>query len=283
VLDVADLHLALRGIHITSGALGLVAFWAAVCTKKGAAAHIGWGRVFVYCAFLVGVTAVLSAAWAEIDPFGFGTSLGLSEDDIRRLAPERAWLFRVLGLAGVSLLAYIQVGVYAVRTKAKPRSGGNWLLLLSVGVLGLAGAGAAALGISGIVGTGPAIQNVMPSFLGLVAVPLAYTMLRFVRRSRPAHMDWWYKHMECMLVSGIIFHTALAITVSNRLLQQGLLSGPAALVPWVLPTVIGVPVTFVWILRHKMRFGPGGREQAEPNAADVTMNVKAPLRDEGTV
>jgi hypothetical protein len=263
VLDVADLHLALRGIHITAGALGLMAFWVAVCTKKGSVAHIGWGRVFVFCAYPVGVTAVLSAAWAEVDPFGFGTSLGLSEDDIRRLAPERAWLFRVLGLAGISLLAYIQVGVSAVRTKAKPRSGGNWILLLTVGLLGLAGAGVAAMGISGLLGSGPEIRNVMPSFLGLVAVPLAYTMLRFVRRSRPAYMDWWYKHMECMLVSGIIFHTAFAITVSNRFLQQGLLSGPAALVPWVLPTAIGVPVTFVWILRHKMRFGSSVREQAE--------------------
>jgi hypothetical protein len=267
VLDLADLHLALRGIHITAGALGLVTFWAAMCMKKGAAAHVRCGRAFVLCAYLVGVTAVLSAAWAEVDPLGFGTSLGLSEDDIRRLAPERAWLFRVLGLAGISLLAYVQVGVYAVRTKAKPRPGGNWLFLLTVGVLGVAGAGAAAMGVSGLLDSGPAIQNVMPLFLGLVAVPLTFTMLRFVRRSRPAHMDWWYKHMECMLVSGIIFHTALAITVSNRLLQQGLLSGPAALVPWVLPTVIGVPVTFVWILRHKLKFGSGGLEQAEPGAA----------------
>lgn len=263
MFDVVNLHLALRGIHIAAGALGLVAFWAAVCTKKGASAHIGWGRVFLYCAYPVGVTAVLSAAWAEVDPFGFGKSLGLSEDDIRRLSPERAWLFRVLGLAGVSLLAYVQVGVYAVRTKAKP-SGGNGLLLLTIGVLGLAGAGVAAMGISGLLASGLEIQNVMPSFLGLVAVPLAFTMLRFVRRSRPAHMDWWYKHMECMLVSGIIFHTALAITVSNRLLQQGLLSGPAALIPWVLPTVIGVPVTFVWILRHKMRFGSSGQKQFAP-------------------
>jgi hypothetical protein len=266
VLDPADLHLALRGIHIAAGSLGIVAFWVAICTKKGAAAHVRWGRAFVFCAYPVGVTAVLSAAWAEIDPLGFGTSLGLSEQDIRRLAPDRGWLFRVLGLAGVSLLAYVQVGVYAVRTKATLRPGGNWLLLLTVGVLGLAGGGAAAMGISGLLGSGPAIQNVMPLFLGLVAVPLAFTMLRFVRRSHPAHMDWWCKHMECMLVSGIIFHTALAITVSNRLLQQGLLSGPAALVPWVLPTVIGVPVTFVWVLRHKMRFGPGEREQAAPGA-----------------
>jgi hypothetical protein len=266
VLDLAHLHLALRGIHITAGALGLVAFWAAMCTKKGAAAHVRCGRAFVLCAYPVGVTAVLSAAWAEVDPFGFGTSLGLSEEDIRRLAPERGWLFRVLGLAGVSLLAYVQVGVYAVRTKAKPRPGGNWILLLTVAVLGLVGAGTAAMGISGILGFGPAIQNVMPSFLGLVAVPLAYTMLRFVRRSRPAYMDWWYKHMECMLVSGIIFHTALAITVSTRLVHQGLLDGPAALIPWVLPTAVGVPVTIVWILYYKRRFGSAQRQSAEPNA-----------------
>jgi len=266
VPDLADMHLVLRGIHITAGALGLVAFWAAVFTKKGASRHIRCGRVFAFCAYPVGVTAVCSSGWSVVDPFGFGTSLGLSEDDVRRLAPEQNWLFWVLGLAGVSLLAYIQVGVYAIKTKGTRRPAGNCILLLTLAALGLMGACVAAIGVSSLVEVGPAIHNTMPAVLGLVAVPLAYTMLKFVRRSRATHMDWWYKHMECMLVSGIIFHTALAITVSNRLLQQGLLDGPAALIPWVLPTVIGVPVTFAWILRYKMKVGPRGWEHGEPAA-----------------
>jgi hypothetical protein len=118
------------------------------------------------------------------------------------------------------------------------------------------------MGMSSLLEAGPAIGNLVPAVLGLGAIPLAYTMFKFFRRSRPTHMDWLYKHMECMLVSGIIFHTALAITVSIRLLYQGLLSGPAGLIPWVLPTVIGVPVTFAWILRYKMKFGLGGRERS---------------------
>ena len=92
-------------------------------------------------------------------------------------------------------------------------------------------------------------------------------MLKFVRRSRPTHMDWWYKHMQCMLVSGIIFHTALAITISIRLVHQGLLDGPAALIPWVLPTAVGVPVIFVWILSYMRKFGPGPYKHAEPDVA----------------
>jgi hypothetical protein len=50
VLDLADLHLLLRTIHIGAGALGLMAFWAAVFTKKGSATHIRYGLVFVSCA-----------------------------------------------------------------------------------------------------------------------------------------------------------------------------------------------------------------------------------------
>ena len=267
MLDLADLHLVLRSIHIAAGAIGLVAFWAAVFTKKGATAHIRCGRAFVFCAYPVGVTSVLSSGWTLVDPLGFGTSLGLSEDDVRRLAPEQGWIFSVLGLAGLSLLAYIQVGVYAVKTKNRPRPVGNRTLLLTLVTFGLVGGGVAARGISRLLAVGPAIHSVMPLVLGLVAVPLVYTMLKFVWRLRPAHMDWWYKHMECMLVSGIIFHTALAITVSQRLMHQELLRGALALVPWLLPTVIGVPVTCVWILRYKFKFGPGGREHAEPIAA----------------
>ena len=274
MFDLAGLHLVLRGIHIAAGALGLVAFWAAVCTKKGATAHIRCGRAFVFCAYPVGVTAVVSAVWAVGDPFGFGTSLGLSEEDVRRLAPERGWLFKVLGLAGLSLLAYIQVGVYAVKTKDRPSPTGRRILPLTLVTFGLVGAGVAAMGVAGFLEAGPAIHNTMPAVLGLVAVPVVYTMLKFVRRSRPTHMDWWYKHMECMLVAGIIFHTALAITVSTRLMHQGLLDGPAAMIPWVLPTAVGVPVIFAWILRYKIKFGPGGCTHAEPPYALSDLNKK---------
>lgn len=257
MFDLADLHLVLRVLHIAAGAFGLLAFWAAVFTKKGATTHIRCGCAFVYCAYIVGVTAVVSAVWAVVVPFGFGTSLGLSEGDIRRLASERGWLFKVLGLAGLSLLAYIQVGVYAVRTKDRTSPTDRWILLFTLGTFGLVGATVAAMGVSSFLEDGPAIHNTMPAALGLVALPVVYTMLKFVRRSRPTHMDWWYKHMECMLVSGIIFHTALAITLSIRLVHQGLLDGPAALIPWVLPTAVGVPIIFVWIIRYKIKFGPG--------------------------
>jgi hypothetical protein len=172
-------------------------------------------------------------------------------------------------LAGISLLAYVQVGVYAVRTKDKPSPARYWFLPVTLVTFGLVGAAVAAMGIGSLWEDGPAVQSVMPAVLGSGAVPLAYTMLRFRRRSHPTPMDWWCKHMECMLVSGIIFHTALAITISIRLLNQGLLDGPAAMVPWVLPTLIGVPVTFVWILLYKMRFAPGKREYAAPGTSSA--------------
>jgi hypothetical protein len=256
VLDLAGLHLVLRGIHIAAGSLGLVAFWAAVFTKRGSTKHIRCGRVFVFCAYTVGITAVISSAWALVDSYGFGLSLGLSEDDIRRLAPERRWLFSVLGLAGIGLLAYIQVGVYAVKTKDGPLVGGKWMLKLSLVTFGIMGAGTAAFGIASISpGAGPGINSLMPAILGIVAMPLAYGKVKFVRRSRPTYMDWWYQHMECMLVSGISFHTALAITVSIRLMHQGLLDGPAARIPWVLPTVVGAPATWFWIRHYQIKSG----------------------------
>jgi hypothetical protein len=194
-------------------------------------------------------------------------TLGMSKEEIWRLAPERRWLFAVLGLAGLSLLAYIQIGVYAAKTKDRPSPAGYRILRLAVVTFGLGGAGVAAMGITSLREDGPAIHNLMPAVSGLGAVPLAYAMQRFFRRTRPRPMDWWYKHMECMLVSGIIFHTALAITMSIRLLHQGLLNGPAALIPWVLPTIIGVPITFVWIFYYKRRFGSAQRKSAEPYTA----------------
>ena len=40
MIDLADLHVVLRTIHIAAGALGLAVFWVAVFAIKGAKTHI---------------------------------------------------------------------------------------------------------------------------------------------------------------------------------------------------------------------------------------------------
>ena len=57
------------------------------------------------------------------------------------------------------------------------------------------------------------------------------------------------KHLECMIGCGIAFHTAALITIVNSVLKLQL-PGALNLVPWLLPTVIGVPAIIVVSARY---------------------------------
>jgi hypothetical protein len=101
--------------------------------------------------------------------------------------------------------------------------------------------------------------------LGLLGVHSAWTELRYIFQPRPTPMAWFYKHMENMLGVGIGFHTAFLVFGAFRFLPFRL-EGGWQLVPWLLPSLIGIPATHWWIHTYKRRFG----EQEPGKTADRT-------------
>jgi uncharacterized membrane protein len=90
--------------------------------------------------------------------------------------------------------------------------------------------------------------------------------LRFARQPYSSRMAWWYEHMGSMLGGGIAFHTAFLVIGAGRLLGAQL-SGFAAVVPWILPALIGIPATAIWVGYYRRRFNEDGPVKAARVAA----------------
>ena len=60
-----------------------------------------------------------------------------------------------------------------------------------------------------------------------------------------------------MIGGGIAFHTAFAVFGMNQLFNLGL-SGWLAVVPWILPAMIGIPATALWTRHYQRKFGESG-------------------------
>lgn len=62
--------------------------------------------------------------------------------------------------------------------------------------------------------------------------------------------EWKYQHMSSMLGAGIAAHTAFLVFGSSRFVDSSLSNSVWV---WLAPTLIGVPVTMIWIryLRRK--------------------------------
>jgi hypothetical protein len=60
--------------------------------------------------------------------------------------------------------------------------------------------------------------------------------------------------MNAMIGTGIAFHTAFAVFGSGRLFDLGL-EGWVAVIPWILPALIGIPAVAIWTRHYQRKFG----------------------------
>ncbi len=229
-------------VHVATGFVGLAAFWIPLFARKGGRVHVQAGRVFTYCAYVVTLSAVTASAgrMAALQAQGLGAAD----------RPETYGFALFLGYLGLATFATVRHAIRVVETRKSPETLRTPFhkALAWASVAGSAVVIAFALGVW---------TDVSPILLGLSPVGLVTGsgMLRLMRRPGARRMGWFYSHLGSMLGGGIAFHTAFAVFGAQRLWAYDL-AGPLAVVPWLLPTAVGIPAIVVWTLYYRRKFEP---------------------------
>ena len=234
--------------HIATGFVGLAAFWVPVFARKGGRAHVQAGRVYTYCAYVVTLSAVTASAGRIVSYQSQGIGFGDR--------PDLYGFAFLLGYLGVATFAMVRQAMRVVATRRAPHT--------------LRAPFHEALGWASIAGSVAAIavafaawSDVSPILLGLSPIGLftGGNMLRLMRNPRPRHMAWFYSHLGSMLGGGIAFHTAFIVFGAQRLWAYEI-AGPLAVLPWILPTLVGVPAIVVWTRYYRRKFAPAAAAAA---------------------
>lgn len=232
--------------HVAAGLMGLAAFWVPTLTRKGGRRHRRWGRVFVLAAGLLLATGTAMSTLGAWDPMAIHPPTRmLDAEGVQRYVYYR----RVGSVLAFYLIALsygpIYHGVRVLETRAAHH-------LLRTPFHTSVGVAMMALGaVVPLVGLYLGLS--MFVFLGLVGLLGGWGMLAYARRPPRSHMAWWYEHMGSMLGGGIAFHTGFLVFGFQRL--SGIdLQGWWALVPWLLPSLVGIPATEIWVRRYRRRF-----------------------------
>jgi hypothetical protein len=233
------LHAGVRYVHIALGFLGLAAFWFPIFARKGGRLHVAAGRVFVWCAYVVTVSAVFSSVYYITLFVARGDSPG---DD-----PNFGFLVFLAYLALVTF-AGVRHGVVVARTKEDRTAASTGLHrgLAWASILGSAIIVAFAIGFWGPVS--PVLLALSP--IGIVG---GRGMLRYISPRPMIPRVWFYEHMGAMIGSGIAFHTAFAVFGSRNLFDVHLV-GIWGMLPWILPAAIGIPATLLWERHYRRKF-----------------------------
>jgi hypothetical protein len=256
-------HMGFRGLHIFVGAIGLVLFWIPVFTAKGGRLHRAAGRWFVRSVYVVAASGLVSSVWAIIAPANFKGAATLSDG----VVDELRFFFSILGMLSVLALQGAVLGTRVLQVKDRAEPLGNLPLrfVLAAQLLGsIALSGYAAVWLWT---TGFQSQYYIPLVIALASLIDYFEQRKFVTRPQPRRA-WFYKHLECMIGCGIAFYTAASVTFFGRVLQLNL-SGPLALVPWLLPTAIGLSAAALTKRHYRRQF-------ADLPAAVVEVDSTAP-------
>ena len=233
-----------RLVHVVFGFAGLAAFWVPVVTRKGAATHVRFGRIFVWSAYIVlaGAAFALASRWVDLQSRGIGP-----EDN------PGLYAFMVF-LAYLTLVTFVTVrhGMAVLQHKRDPAAIRTKLnvLLAVASILASLGIVAYALIVS-------PPNLVILLALSPIGIGVGTGNLRYMNKPPESPRAWMYEHLGAMIGAGIAFHTAFAVFGASQLFDIGL-SGWLAVIPWVAPAAIGIPATIIWTRHYRRKFGELG-------------------------
>ncbi len=246
-----------RWTHVLVGFTGLVAFWFPVLARKGGRLHRVTGKVFVICGYLVTGSAALSCTLIGHSIF----SRGLAAQNQNNLS-------LIVFLAYLAWVTFVTLrySTGVLGTKKNPR------LLKTPGFQFLA--------VSAMVASSLLIAyatliptSFSPLLYGLspIGILTGLPMLRYMNGKIEGKRAWFYEHMSATVGAGIAFHTAFAVFGAQRIFNLSG-AGPMAFLPWLLPTVIGVPGLMLWQRYYRRKFGDTGTSTGTQQASATVLS-----------
>jgi hypothetical protein len=213
-------------IHVTTGAIGLVAFWVPVLGRKGGPSHKRFGRLFNRLMLATSATAMLMALLNLHDPAGTHPHIA----DVEFTRNIFGWMMLYLGVLTVNLTLYGWNALLNRRNHAANRSPGTIALQLLLLALSVNTA------VRGLLVDQPLMIGI--STIGLATVA---TNLWFILTPRPSPVYAVREHVKGLIGTGISVYTAFLAFGAVRFVPE------LALHPvlWSIPLVTGL-ATILW-------------------------------------
>lgn len=231
-------------LHISIGVLGIIAFWVPIFARKGGVNHVRFGKIFKYSAyFILSMASLLvflrfgqywsagQRPWVDVNDYGFSlfllylayttfsaVSYGTGVLQHKR-QPEKLNTPARRAIAFGGISFSMFVVLYALLFRPS-----SMIILLALSPIG---------------------------FLGGIG------QLRYMKSTLISKHQWLYEHLGSMIGGGIAYHTAFLVFGANRVLSQ-YLQGNIAVIPWVLPAIVGILASILWKRKYQLQYGEVG-------------------------
>jgi hypothetical protein len=208
-------------LHVVAGAIGLIAFWVPIASKKGGQAHRKWGRTALHALTFAGALAIVMAL---LSLYGPEKRLPMITD--RTLfAGLFGWMMLYLGMLTISFADYGRA-VASYRDARAPLRGLRHQAVFGATILAALNCGAYGLSI------GQPLMALVAA-IGLIAI---ITQQVYIWRPSVPRRAYVAEHFRSLLGMGISAYTAFLSVGLIRLVPDHVFN-PAI---WAIPSIVGV-------------------------------------------
>jgi len=235
------LHSLLLKLHIALGVIALLLFWLPMLSRKGSAVHRSSGRYYGYIMKAVALSGLVMTAMVWLDPIatkGAGLMVDgkISQGKLDFLMLINLFLFLL------SLLTWVTIrhatGSLLCKQNRDPLK--HWIYQAPVWLLALIAPYAAWQGF--------AFNMPLVIVFSVLSIVSCVGILNYLHTKTVTANRWLIEHASAMIGSGIAAYTAF-FAFGGRTLFAELLTGHWMMLPWLLPSLIGVPAS-IWFKRR---------------------------------
>lgn len=224
---------ALVVAHVATGAVGLIAFWGPIVTRKGAANHRKWGKAACYGFLGAGALAIAMALLSLYGP-----------EQRHPEVTDRALFVGLFGwmmlYLGVLTIGFVDYGIAVVRHSRNRRTLRSFRYQAVIAAVVLSGAWCGFYGLN----VGHPLM-VLVAFIGIAAMVIQQVYIW--RTSDPPRGTHIGEHFRALIGMGISAYTAFLSVGLIRLVPEHVFN-PAI---WAGPSVIGVSLIIYFTLKAK--------------------------------
>ena len=243
---IHSIHQFLLYLHITIGAVGLVVFWLPTLSKKGSPFHKKIGQAFVWAMLITSVSGIIMSMMVLIDPIGVRVP-ARNLDFTQAINLKQQSRDTALFLLMLSMLVFVNVrqSVQVLKAKANRELLKSAKILIPIGALLATGV------IVGII----AIINVKPLFIifSILSIFVSLDSLKYIYKTELKQREWVIEHMGNIFGAGIGAYTAFFAFGGRRFFSE-LFGNGMQIVPWVLPSIIGVVATVYMAKKYEKKY-----------------------------
>ena len=238
------LHSLLLKLHIVLGVIALLLFWLPMLSRKGSTLHRRSGRYYAHPMKAVALSGLVMTSMVWFDPVGIKGADLMVDGQIPQRKLEFFMLINLF-LFLLNLLTWVTIrhatGSLFCKQNREPLK--HWSYQAPVWLLVVVALYAA---WQGFVFNMPLVMV----FAGISLVT-SFSILTYLHTKTVTANRWLIEHASAMIGSGIAAYTAF-FAFGGRALFADLLTGHWIMLPWLIPSLIGVPAT-IWFKRRLSR------------------------------